>query len=145
MQPTKLQEEQPKPMSSGSPAPLLFATWVTKCKAHKSTFPLSPALPLLHKFKSHSFHQAAILLWWKKILPFTPTGPILLNDKQLRHCTWTLSVCMQHPSSALSLLKRAGKQKQYEKEKELISGATVPVCSQVWHLCTDSLRPTCLV
>lgn len=56
------------------------------CTAHKPTFSLSPALRLKLKFKFHSFHQAALPLWWQKVLPFMPTGPILPNHRQAQHC-----------------------------------------------------------
>lgn len=121
---------------------LLFANWVTTAQLTNPHFHLHY---LWNSNLNFSFHQAALLLWWQRLLPFMPIGPILPNHKQVQHCIWTLSMCMQPPPCALSLLKWAGKWNQYlKKEKEHISGATIPVCSQVWHLCTDSPRPTCL-
>lgn len=130
----------PRPVAALHPALCCLSN---NCTTHKPTFPLSPALPLKLKFKFHSSHQAALLLWWQKISPFMPIGPILPN--QTDPALHLNLFHVQPPPCALSLLKWAGKWKQYiEKRKVGISGVTVAVCSQVWHLCTDSFRPTCL-
>lgn len=93
--PSKLQEEQPKPApclgtdspchtaapkatSCGSTAP---CSLLLEKQLHGSQTRISTVtcITLKLRFKLHSFHQGALLLWWQRILPLMPIGTIFPN------------------------------------------------------------------
>lgn len=93
---------------------------------------LPPALPLKLKFKFRSFHQVAFLLTWQGICLscLSDLSSQVTNRSSIKSEPHPCA-CISHP---VPCPHQSGWGKEYstvEMQKEPISGATIPVCSQV--------------